>query len=259
MISKINHELDYKNDNHIVVEENNHAQLCIENKFPSSLHIDLLPKSKLSLFILSSNSIDDIANISINITDDAKLNIFDVGLKEDKSKINLSIVLAKPQSLVNYFGLQHLLGSAHKKTDILIEHKSDHTYSNQSLRGVYYEHAKSNLTSKVVIHKNCFKSEANQLFKSILLSNKAKSIIKPELEIYNNDIKASHGATMGKLDDNAIFYLCSRGLSKKEAKGMLLSSFLSSIYDHIKEEDLKKRYIALIQNDLSKIVDGKIL
>lgn len=259
MISKINHEIDYKNDNNIVITENTCAQLCIESKFPSSLHIDLLPKSRLSLFMLSNDGVDDIANIHINIADDAKLNIFDIGLAEDKSKINLSIVLAKPQSFVNYFGLQHLLGYAHKNTNIFIEHKAEYTYSHQSLRGVYSAHAKSNITSKVVIHKNCFKSEANQLFKSILLSNKAKSIIKPELEIYNNDIKASHGATMGKLDDNAIFYLCSRGLSKKQAQGMLLSSFLSSISEQIKEEDIKKRYIKLIENDLSKIFDGKVL
>jgi Fe-S cluster assembly protein SufD len=257
LISQNSKLTDCSQQNHIVVDKNICAQFCLEA--PSTLHIEVLSGATLSLYILSDKGLDCTSNISIHIADEAKATIFDIGLLEDQYKKSLCIELLKPKASVTYFGIDQLMGFADKKTDIIIHHKATHTYSNQSCRGVYAQNAKSSLLSKVIIHKNCALSNASQLYKSILLDPKAKSIVKPELEIYNYDIKASHGASIGQLDAQAIFYLCSRGLTKKQAQKMLLSGFLGAIADQIKEEEIKTYYANLIEDTLQQTLNGDFL
>jgi|HubBroStandDraft_6_1064221.scaffolds.fasta_scaffold445957_2 Fe-S cluster assembly protein SufD len=259
LINKNSQVYECDKHNHVVVDKNIDAKIYVESVLSSQLHIELLSNATLSLYILSAKGLDYTSNISIQLADCAQAIIFDIGLLKDQGKKSFSIELLKPKSSVTYFGLDHLTGLADKKTDIFIHHKAEHTYSNQSCRGIYAENAKASVLSKVIIHKNCAKSQASQLYKSILVNPQAKNIIKPELEIYNHDIKASHGASIGQLDENAIFYLCSRGLTQKQAKNMLLSGFLSNITDQIKEEEIKTRYGRLIENTLKQTIDGDFL
>ena len=93
---------------------------------------------------------------------------------------------------------------------------------------------------------------AHQTNKNLLLSNTAKMNSNPQLEIYADDVKCSHGSTSGSLDEDAIFYLMSRGLSEFEAKKLLIKGFLTEAVESITNEEIKKYYLKRIENEINE-------
>ena len=114
-------------------------------------------------------------------------------------------------------------------TEIEINHNNKHTISNTNQKNILNGQSNSIFYSKAIINHNGEKSEAFQNNNNILLSSNAKVHSNPQLEIYNNDVKCSHGSTTGQLDEDAIFYLRSRGISLKNAEKILLNGFLNEI------------------------------
>lgn len=92
---------------------------------------------------------------------------------------------------------------------------------------------------KIHVHKEAQKTDGYQLSKNLLLSNLAEMDVKPELEIYADDVKCSHGTTTGELDETPLFYLMSRGISKEDARRLLLEAFMSEIFDKISNEEVR--------------------
>ena len=124
-------------------------------------------------------------------------------------------------------------GKQRPRTEIIIKHAGEGGRSGQLYRTVVNGAACATFHGKVIVQKGAQKTDAQQLHKAILLSNSAQSDSKPELEIYADDVKCSHGATVGELDDAAMFYLCSRGLSPDAARQLLVTAFLSEVLEKI--------------------------
>jgi len=120
----------------------------------------------------------------------------------------------------------------------LIHHNAPFCESMQHYRGIANGSSTGIFNGKVVIEKDAQKSIVNQLNKNLLLSNKATINTKPELEIYADDVKASHGATVGQLDEQALFYLQSRGIDPHDAKKLLIDGFLHAIFSTIKNKKI---------------------
>lgn len=121
-----------------------------------------------------------------------------------------------------------------------VEHLSKNTFSNQIVRGVIDADATGVFQGKIHIAPNAVQTEGHQIHKALLLSDAAKIDVKPELEIFADDVKCSHGATSGDLDGNEIFYLQSRGISQKDARQILSNAFLYSAFEDIDNTDIKK-------------------
>jgi Fe-S cluster assembly protein SufD len=125
------------------------------------------------------------------------------------------------------------------KEDILqqltIHHEAPYCKSEQFFKGVLKDHAKVSFEGKVVVGKDAKKTEARQRSDAILLSAHTEVETKPELEIYNDDVICTHGATVGELDQEALFYLTSRGLEESQAKRILLSAFLKEVLGEFSE------------------------
>lgn len=232
----------------MVIGESVTAHLCLEN--PADVELALMPHAKVSLYCLSS------AGIRANIGKDAELTLVELGLQDDTSTRCFTVNLLESGASIHYAGLDQLLGQAHKKTELTINHRSPHTHSTQAFRGIYAHHAQASFLGKVVIEQSAAHSTASQLYKSILLSNDAKAWVMPQLEIYNYDIKASHGATIGQLDENALFYLCSRGLPLQMAQAFLINGLINDIVECIDEASLKSRYGKLVQDSVELALQG---
>lgn len=123
-----------------------------------------------------------------------------------------------------------------------IRHIAAGCSSTQSFRTIAAGNAKCSFHGKIIVSVGAQKTEAYQESHSILLSENAKVETLPQLEIYADDVKCSHGATIGKLDENEIFYMRSRGISEKQASEMLLHAFISPVIDLI-PESTEKEYI----------------
>ena len=125
-----------------------------------------------------------------------------------------------------------------------IRTKTNHLYENtksyQLIKSVINDNSKSVYQGKIYVDSKAQKTDGYQLSKALLLNEQAEFNAKPELEIYADDVKCSHGSASGSLDEDSIFYLMSRGLDQKTAKELLISGFLLDVIEKITDEEIKK-------------------
>ena len=114
---------------------------------------------------------------------------------------------------------------------ILMKHNAPHTQSKQEVKNVVSHQALSNFTSRVYVRSGIANVESSQLNHNLLLSDKARALTAPELEIYSDEVQCAHGATVGALDDKALFYLQARGLDQEQAQALLVEGFMNDIIE----------------------------
>ena len=134
---------------------------------------------------------------------------------------------------------------------IFIHHAMPHCTSRQEFRGVLDDYAGTLFNGHVLVDKDAQKTQAFQSCRNIAVSDKAKIETQPFLEIYADDVKCSHGASVGQLDNEALFYLRSRGIDEDHARTLLMYAFVVGILDKIQIAPLKERYADMIKGRLS--------
>ena len=134
----------------------------------------------------------------------------------------------------------------HVDSFTVIDHASPNCTSNQYYKGVLDDMSTGVFNGKIHVHPNAQKTEAFQANNNILLSNTAKMHTKPQLEIYADDVKCSHGATIGQLDEDALFYLQSRGIPRDESRLMLMDAFANDVISRIQQPALQDRISELV-------------
>ncbi|WP_035691624.1 Fe-S cluster assembly protein SufD [Azospirillum halopraeferens] len=142
-------------------------------------------------------------------------------------------------------GAYLVTGEQHCDTTTLIDHARPYGTSREVYKGAIDERARAVFQGKIIVRPGAQKTDGHQLNRALLLSDTAEIDSKPELEIYADDVKCSHGATAGELDDEALFYLRSRGIPKEEARGLLIASFLAEAIDEIPEEPVRDAFAAI--------------
>lgn len=132
-----------------------------------------------------------------------------------------------------------------------IRHNYGHCRSNELFKYLVDESARGAFSGRIYVSKGADKIEAMQSNKNIVATSEARMFTKPQLEIYNDDVKCSHGATIGQLDQNALFYMRTRGISEHEARTLLIQAFMSDVISTIRNEQLRAKIEALVTNQLS--------
>ncbi len=136
-------------------------------------------------------------------------------------------------------GAYLMKGSEHCDNTTVIEHTVPHTTCREVFKGILDDESRGVFQGKIVVHKDAQGTDGHQLSNALLLSDKAEMDAKPELEIYADDVKCSHGATTGQLDETSLFYLRSRGIPEALARNLLIQSFLAGALDEIKDEAVR--------------------
>ncbi|HEY0833151.1 MAG TPA: Fe-S cluster assembly protein SufD [Azospirillum sp.] len=148
-------------------------------------------------------------------------------------------------------GAYMVRGQQHCDTTTVIEHCEPHGTSREVYKGAIDDHARAVFQGKIVVHPGAQKTDGHQLNRALLLSDTAEIDAKPELEIYADDVKCSHGATAGELADEALFYLRARGIPKEEARGLLIAAFLAEAMDEIPEEPIREAFQGFVSGWLA--------
>jgi Fe-S cluster assembly protein SufD len=134
----------------------------------------------------------------------------------------------------------YLVGAGqHADTHSLIDHLKPHCTSHQNYKGILDGTSRAVFNGRVFVHKDARNTDAVQSNKNLLLSSEARVDTKPQLEIYNDDVKCAHGATVGQLEDEELFYLVSRGLHTELARNLLTYGFAEEIVEKIKIQSIK--------------------
>jgi Fe-S cluster assembly protein SufD len=136
------------------------------------------------------------------------------------------------ECLIN--GLYIGAGRQHMDNYMLVEHAKPHCNSRQFYNGILDEQAHGVFHGRIIVHKDAQKTDAKQTNRNLLLSDDAQIDTKPQLEIYADDVKCTHGATIGQVEENALFYLRSRGLDQVAARRLLLYAFASECLDRMR-------------------------
>ncbi|NDU51604.1 Fe-S cluster assembly protein SufD, partial [Francisella tularensis subsp. holarctica] len=197
------------------------------------------------------------ANYLINLDRAAEFNGFNLLNKDALLRNDFVVNLNKPHSRFDVRGLYLINYSAIANTCFLVNHNASHTYSNVNFRGVANGNAKAWFNAKAIVNKDIEQIQAYQNNKNIQLSNKAEINTKPELEIFADDVVCTHGATIGQLDKDALFYLQSRGLEFHDAQHLLLESFVKSQLtsdDFPFENEIKEEIVESLKDILHSII-----
>ena len=136
-----------------------------------------------------------------------------------------------------------------------VDHKSAHCRSNEMYKGVYLDNSKGVFNGKIMVRPDAQKIDAFQSNNNLLLSDTSSIDSKPQLEIYADDVKCSHGCTIGQLDDDALFYMRSRGIGIEEAKAVLTYAFASEAIENISVEQVKTLAKKLLAKKLNVDLD----
>lgn len=163
---------------------------------------------------------------------------------------NLNIAMEAEHSESHFYGLYFLKGNSHVDNHTVVDNIKPHCESNELYKGVVDDSATAVFNGKIFVQRDAQKTNAYQSNKNLLLSENASVNTKPQLEIFADDVKCSHGCTVGQLDEEGMFYLRSRGISEKAAKSLLIHAFAIDILEHIKPVKIREYVDQLISDRL---------
>jgi Fe-S cluster assembly protein SufD len=149
------------------------------------------------------------------------------------------------------------IGNAQQHLDnyMLVEHASPHCASRQFYNGILDDQAHGVFHGRIIVHKDAQKTDAKQTNRNLLLSDDARIDTKPQLEIYADDVKCTHGATIGQIEENALFYLRSRGIDEISARKLLLLAFANECLDRMAVNPAREHVERLINEHLLTIAN----
>ncbi|MES2557798.1 MAG: Fe-S cluster assembly protein SufD [Bacteroidota bacterium] len=203
------------------------------------LTIDKLQYEDESCFTVATEQVTQAA--------DSNFTINTITLNGGLVRNNLNIAVNGNNCETHLNGAYILKGNQHVDNHTVVDHKVAHCVSNELYKGVIDEKATAVFNGKVFVRKDAQKINAFQSNGNVLLSDDATVNSKPELEIYADDVKCSHGSTTGQLDEEAVFYLRARGIGEKAARQLMVGAFVGDVFAKLTNEPVKLRVDQLLQ------------
>ncbi len=203
----------------------------VEVKENANLTLHKIQKNGVAAFDLHREVVNQAANSTF------KINTFTLSGKMTRNDLWINVNGENCDTFMN--GAYTLKEKSHCDNHTTVDHKVANCYSKELYKGVVSDHATNVFNGKVYVRKDAQKINAFQSNANILLSETGTVNSKPELEIYADDVKCSHGSTTGQLDEEAVFYLRSRGLSEKAAKELLVKAFLGEVLEEVQHDDVR--------------------
>lgn len=148
------------------------------------------------------------------------------------------------------YGLENLHGDESVTAETHVTHAVGGGTSNQLVKFVLDDHSRGSFIGDLKIAPDAQKTEAHQTNRNLLLSDTAEMRTRPQLEIYADDVKATHGASTGQLDESALFYMQQRGIDKQKARQLLVNAFMKDVLNTISDETLREKLINSLDSDL---------
>ena len=228
--------------------DDNSTNNFININYQFKIEKDAILKNYIVDHKLNSNIRYFFNNINLEHNSIAETFIFSVGSKFIKNEINCNLNDQYSSAFIN--GIINLTDDQHHEIKTNINHLAENTKSYQLIKSVLNDSSKGVYQGKIFVNSKAQKTDGYQLSKALLLNENTEFDAKPELEIYADDVKCSHGSTSGNLDENVIFYLMSRGLNYQQSKKLLINGFLLDVVQKITDleiQDLIKNIMEIKQ------------
>ena len=231
----------------IEIEVNSTCDILLRNIIDvKELNIVINRDSNVTLSFISENEMKE-SNINITVKGNATLNGYFADFAEKTLNLHCKVNLVEEGASCTYKVASLVAGDDRKFVDISIDHVSPRTYGKFDCYGICKDSGKIVVAGTSHVFKGAVKSKAQQNSKIMVFDETSDASAKPVLKIDENDLEASHGAVVGKINDEHLFYLTSRGLSEEMAKELITWGYLRPILDGFKEEDVKNHISSLIE------------
>jgi Fe-S cluster assembly protein SufD len=180
-----------------------------------------------------------IGSTESSLAENANYNHYEFDLSGKLVRNNLTADLDGENIECHFYGFYVAKENRHADNHTYINHNKPNCFSNEIYKGILDDEAKAVFSGKILVAKDAQKTNAYQSNKTILLSDTARIDTKPQLEIYADDVKCTHGATVGQLDSEMLFYIVSRGIPEDTARTLLIKAFAADVIEGVKLEELK--------------------
>lgn len=249
--------------NLIIAEENSQVSVIVKydgingNKYFSNIVTEIfIGENAIVDYYKVQNENDDSYHIEkIQALQKSKsgFNQFNIAFGGELVRNDINSQLDGENIETHFYGLYMINGKQHVDNHTFVDHAKPNCMSNELYKGILDENAHGVFNGKIIVRTDAQKTNAYQQNKTILLSKSAKIDTKPQLEIFADDVKCSHGATVGHLDEISEFYIRSRGVPQELAKSMLIRAFANDVIETIKISELKDQINHMIFDHLHKI------
>ena len=256
-----NESLMFQPRNLIVVDEN--SQVEIIERYQSITNNNVLVNSVSEIYVnkksnvkhykiqndKKSSSLIDNTFVSQEHSSSYNLHTFSFGGDLTRNNLNIFQNDQRIESTIN--GITIIDDEQHVDHNTLIHHKEPNCTSHQDYKGIYGGQSVGVFNGRVLVEKEAQKTNAFQANNNVLLSDKASINTKPQLEIFADDVRCSHGCTIGQLDNNALFYLRSRGIPEKEATALMMFGFANKVLTSVQNQEIKSMINKIIASKLA--------
>ncbi len=238
--------------NLIVLEEGadvtlvkNHSGIDVGGYFTNAVtDIHVGDGAILRNYTVQAENLEAIHLVSTNVKvgKDATYEAFSLAIGGRLSRAETHVRLEGRGGHCNLSGAYLMRGREHCDNTTVIEHLTPDATSREVFKGVLDDESRGVFQGKIVVHKDAQRTDGHQLCKALLLSDRAEMDAKPELEIYADDVKCSHGTATGQLDETALFYLRSRGIPEALARNLLIQSFMGESLEEISDQQVRDAF-----------------
>ena len=250
------------NKNYIFLDTNSKVEIFEKNIFEDesylfftkNLDIELENNSRLIKYYLNStNKNKTIYNfIRSKLKKDSQFEKFNFSHNVSSCRDEIISDLNGENSYVSLNNIQHLSQKCFHEIKWEINHNEPNTKSSQFVKSALHDESVAAFQGKIFVDSKAQKTDGYQLSRALLLSDNSKFLSKPELEIYADDVKCSHGSSSGSIDDDSIFYLRSRGINEQDAKKMMIEGFLAEVINKIKNNEIRNIFYNKL-NEINKV------
>jgi len=248
--------------NLVVIEKNAEAKILIcnhaadETDFFASRVTEIFVEenAKFDYYALenTNSKTNSFSQIFVNQRDNSKVTINQLGLNNAIVRNNVEVDIDGQGAELFVGGMLISDGKQETENYTIIRHNQPNSISNELFKYILDENSHGIFSGKIVVKKEAQKTKSIQTNKNICLTSNALMHTRPQLEIYADDVKCGHGATIGQIDNDALFYLQARGIPQSEARQMLLSAFVADVLEHINISVLRERLSLMVEKRLKK-------
>jgi Fe-S cluster assembly protein SufD len=209
--------------------------------------ITLSAGARLGHYVVHAEPAEALAveNAAIRLGRDASYQGFGLTAGGGLVRRDIEVMLEQPGASARLDGAYLVDGDRHADTTIFIDHKASHCQSRQTQKGIIDGSGRAVFQGKILVRPDAQKTDGAQLSQTLLLSPEAEIDVKPELEIHADDVKCSHGATVGRLDADALFFLRARGIPEAQARALLIEGFIGGALDAIEHPLVREAFAGM--------------
>lgn len=242
----------------IVVGENASARMLVCDHSQTD-NVDFLGSQVVEIVALKNStfdyydmeetcsSVNRVSSVFVDQREGSNVLIDGITLANGVTRNDYYVEVNGEHAETQLLGMTIASGTQHVDSHTFISHNTPRCHSNEMFKYVLKDHAVGAFSGKILVRPDCPRIEAYQGNRNIVSAPTAKMFTKPQLEIYTDDVKCSHGAAVGTLDEEALFYMRTRGISEAEARMLLMRAFMSDVIDAVRMPSLKDRLYHLVE------------